>query len=320
MMKTLLSVVIILIIIALFSCNKLDFQKINKVTVPTINKSNTIITVQSKIIDISKEGIEQYGHCWNTLPEPTINNFFTSNKETAQKESYTDTLYSLLPDKQYFIRPYIISNSEVIYGTEESFFTPDSGIFLLCQSEILSASEVKLSNSISQVGSLIISEYGSEFYDSYGVGTSTKYQNLVKDYMFSDNFSNLEIGKRYFARAYGKLSESVTIKSNIVNIVMPILKVKTISYTVTGSTSAILSGEIEQLGFNQVSDYGFCWSATTSTPDFNSNLISKGSASQVTEYQTSITNLLSGQKYYFRAYAVENNAVYYGETLSFTVN
>lgn len=319
-MKILRSLINILIIIVLFSCNKLDFQRINKLTVPTINKSNTIITVQSKIIDISKEGIEQYGHCWNTLPEPTINNFFTSNTETAQKESFTDTLYNLLPNMQYFIRPYIISNSEVIYGKEESFYSPDSGIVIQCQSSVLSANEVKLTNSISQVGSLIISEYGNEIYDVYGVGANTKYFNLAKNTSFSDNFSTLEIGKRYIAWAYAKLSESVTIKSNIVNIIMPILRVKTISYTVTGSSSAILTGEIEQLGFNQVSDYGFCWSATTSNPDFNSNIISKGTISTPAYFYADFNNLVTGQTYYFRAYAVENNAVYYGETLSFTVN
>jgi hypothetical protein len=143
---------------------------------------------------------------------------------------------------------------------------------------------------------------------------------MTHDAEIKYEFTSLEKGKRYYFRAYAKLSETVTTYSNIIGKAIPKIKVKTSNVVITGSTSAALEGEIEALGFDPITEHGFCWSVISSAPDFNSNRISLGSISETGEYSFSLNGLVTNQTYYFRAYAVENNIVYYGETMSFTLN
>ena len=65
------------ILLILFSCKKVELNRINKVTTDDVSVLNTDVNAKGTIIDISKEGIAKYGHCWSTNAIPTINDFKT---------------------------------------------------------------------------------------------------------------------------------------------------------------------------------------------------------------------------------------------------
>ena len=59
---------------------------------------------------------------------------------------------------------------------------------------------------------------------------------------------------------------------------------------------------------------------TTSNPNINNYVIDLGSISSEGDFEYSITNVLQNTECYFRAYAIENNIITYGEVLNFRID
>ena len=233
---------------------------------------------------------------------------------------FSDTIWDLPPGTKYFIRSYLETPSEITYSSEKTFTSTLDKFDIVCNSlTLIDETTVNLTFSIF-AGSLIIPEYGYTIYDENDEGYEVSYFHLKRDTVINAVVSNLTKGKKYYFKAFAKPTDTNIKYSNEKSITIPKLIIKTLSYSKTSITTATLSGEVDQLGFYQISDYGFCWSVTTSNPDFNSNIISKGTISTPAYFYADFNNIVLAQTYYFRAYAVENNAVYYGETLSFTLN
>lgn len=79
-------------------------------------------------------------------------------------------------------------------------------------------------------------------------------------------------------------------------------------------TSAICAGEIPYDSTFIISDRGICWSTMTS-PTIEDNIISADSG--FGEFTVELSELISGTKYYIRAYASTGDVVGYGDELSF---
>ena len=73
-------------------------------------------------------------------------------------------------------------------------------------------------------------------------------------------------------------------------------------------------GKITYDGGASITEKGICWS-TSSNPDIADSFINSGS--DTSRYQSTITGLLSGTKYYVRAYAKNSDWTVYGEEVTF---
>ena len=80
--------------------------------------------------------------------------------------------------------------------------------------------------------------------------------------------------------------------------------------------SATVSGEIEYIGVTNITEMGFVYSATSESPGINSGKIAVPVADGT--FTKKFTALKPGTTYYVRTFAVEGNAVIYGNVLSFT--
>lgn len=84
--------------------------------------------VSGIVYDVGEKGLEQYGHCWSTQPDPILGNSpaigFGSMEEGT---GYNSLLDDLMPDTKYFMRSYVkAKNGEVEYGAPFEFHTlPD---------------------------------------------------------------------------------------------------------------------------------------------------------------------------------------------------
>lgn len=81
------------------------------------------------------------------------------------------------------------------------------------------------------------------------------------------------------------------------------------------STSAVSGGEITYDGGKTITAYGVCW-ATKEAPTVSDNKTEDGDG--IGKFTSTITNLEPGTTYYVRAYAVNANGVFYGETKMFS--
>ncbi len=79
-----------------------------------------------EVIEAGGELIIGRGVCWNTSPNPTINNSKTSNG-TGVGEYYSE-LTSLVPGTTYYVRSYFITRLGTNYGIENIFTTYSGNI------------------------------------------------------------------------------------------------------------------------------------------------------------------------------------------------
>lgn len=282
----------------------------------------TSITFSSAISggNISFDGhdpILTRGLCWDTISNPTIMKNHTT--ESAGIGSFTSSMKNLLPGKVYYIRAYATNTVGTAYGNERNFKTL-STIPTLSTKDISS-----ITASTATSGGQITSNGGANI-TARGVCWSINPNPIVKpdsitldgsgSGTFSSLISNLKPGTKYYIRAYATNSEG-TAYGNEHNFetlaTIPTLTSKVISLITTSTASS--GGEIIANGGANITARGVCWSINPNPvlrPD-SITLDGNGSGS----FNSLITNLMPGTRYYVRAYATNNVGTAYGNENNF---
>ena len=92
-------------------------------------------------------------------------------------------------------------------------------------------------------------------------------------------------------------------------------KVETI-YSKFENNQIIAKGNIIDLVEGGITDYGFCYAANNSFPTINNDRISLGATKKIGEFSANLIGLQAFNVYHFRAYAISNNVVTYGNIYS----
>lgn len=116
-----------------YAINKKGIGYSKTISFTTLGTSSSIATSASDSIDITSAilggtvasisdfSITDKGVCWSTNPNPTINDFKSSNGEGSG--SFISNLTGLTSGTRYYVRAYATNESKVIYGNEVSFKT-----------------------------------------------------------------------------------------------------------------------------------------------------------------------------------------------------
>jgi hypothetical protein len=92
-------------------------------------------------------------------------------------------------------------------------------------------------------------------------------------------------------------------------------KVETIK-SIFYNNQIIAKGNIIDMEEKGISDYGFCYAANNEFPTINNDRISLGTNNKTGEFSANLIGLQAFNVYYFRAYAISNNVVTYGNVFS----
>lgn len=167
------------------------------------------------IISDGGEPITEKGICWNTIPDPTVENFRKS--EGSGLASYISLMMELLPGTTYNVRAYAINKNGTAYGNNLSFSTlPEPPVLLTS-----AATSVKSDGVIT--GGTIISDGGSPII-SRGVCWSPIHNPTLADVKtangsgtgtFYSNITGLKSGTLYYARAYATNSAGTSYGNEI---------------------------------------------------------------------------------------------------------
>lgn len=71
------------------------------------------------------------------------------------------------------------------------------------------------------------------------------------------------------------------------------------------------------MGATDVTSYGFCYSATNTSPTIADNTVDLGSATTINLFSATIKNLVAATKYYIRTYAKNTAGTVYGDVITF---
>ena len=133
--------------------------------------------------------------------------------------------------------------------------------------------------------------------------------------MFSTTITDLDPNTLYHARAYAENSVGIAYGNEIVfttGIAAP--EVTTLGITDITQNKAMSGGKITYDGGAAITAKGVCWS-TSPEPDLSDSFTTNGT--DTSRYQSQMTGLLPGTKYYVRAYAKNSAWTVYGEEVIF---
>ena len=308
-------------VLLLFSCRKLELNRINKITTDEVTVTNTAVSAGGTIIDIGKKGITKYGHCWSVNATPTVNDAKTEFTNASAGLEFTSTLTHIAVNTAYYIRAYAVNAEETVYGEVKTVAVSSFAAVTVAASNVQIQNETAASvtGNIANLGALTAIEYGHCWATHTApviTDYKTNYGGLSSDINFGSALANLTMESTYYIRAYLRLNNTTVIYSNELSVVIHDLAVTTDNHSIAGTTAS-LQGTIVSLGVLPVTDHGHCWSSVTSSPNFNDNVISQGPATITGQYYSNLSGLVSGTTYYFRAYARKGNTIKYGIVKSF---
>ena len=307
------------------SCSKLDIKRVSKITTDEAEISNTAVSLSGTVIDLSSSSGIAYGHCWNTSGAPSLADAHTEFLNAESGISYTSILDDLEYNTTYYVRAYTRGESDTTYGEVKTIIISSTdGIQLnLTNLTILSESELEVNAEFSGMGSLKANNHGICWSNTVSPTIDDNYlsyEELNEDTSLTIGLNSLIQDTNYYFRAFLDLGDGVLLYSNELNILISDLKVITGNHN-TGTNSVVVEGEIISLGVLPVTDHGHCWSYNTSNPSLNDNVLSIGANATIGTFENSIP-LIQDQgnviTYYYRAYAVKENQIVYGEIKSFT--
>ena len=267
-------------------------------TVTTAVSDITSCSANGECISASGFGLQSWGICWSTSPNPTVDN---NNVEWSY-------MGNLVPNTTYYVRAYAINSVGIAYGNQVSFTTLSVEIITTAVSDIsgctaLSGGQSNLCNVYSS-GVCWSNSTNPTLADSHTQDGGSS---------FTSYLSGLIGYTTYYVRAYVTDNNGVSSYGNQVSFTTAFTGLVTTAVSeITGCTALI--GGLSAIC--EASAVGVCWSTSANPTLINFALQAQDVALSFNIY---INGLIGNTTYYARAYATnENGLTYYGNQVSFT--
>jgi hypothetical protein len=262
--------------------------------------------------------VKDKGICWATTYEPTTADHQLSGGTGIGLISLN--LTGLSPGNTYYVRGYVTTSTETIYGNQLQFNTQG---YLPATLATVAVSNITLTTAASGGN---VTALGGGMVSGKGVCWSTTsnptiFNNKTSDGTglgaYNSTLSGLTPGTLYYVRAYATNQAGTTYGQQVSFATMSIT-LATVSVPVISSvtlTSAFSSASVTADGGGTVSAKGICWS-TGSAPTIAGARTVDGAGTGA--YSSFMSNLSPGTIYYVRAYATNQAGTAYGPQVFFT--
>jgi hypothetical protein len=289
------------------SIPSLGTRYVLKITPTSAESGGTIIS--SGGIPLIVKGV-----CWNTNPNPTINDNKTNNGTNVS--SFTSNLSSLVPNTTYYVRAYATNSIGTGYGNEETFKT-ESGIIEITTNPVSSvtATTARSGGKITSDGGGSITERG--VYYSTNPSPTIADTKIVKGNgtgNFFTDLTGLNVNSTYYLRAYAINSAGTTYGNEEIFTTQNGIIIISSTISGIGGTLAILGGNVTSDGGLNMIDRGICYS---NNPNPTISDTKNYLTNQIGSYSLEIAGFSTNTTYYLRAFANNSLGTFYGNEISF---
>ncbi len=268
----------------------------------------------------TETSVSQYGHCWSTNENPTIEDSITEYSNNISLEPFTSSLDNLRENTTYYVRTYAINSIGTSYGEQISFTTLDAKEPTVSTSAVteISYTETTCGGTVSSTGTHAVTTRGvcwstienpsvdnDKTVDGSGTG------------LFSSNITGLHNNTTYYYRAYAtnSIGTSYGEQRIVTTVEATPPTVITTSVTDINYTSATCGGEVLNANGYEVTTRGVCWSISSNPTIFDNKTVD---GSGLGNFISSIEGLTENVVYYVRAYATNQIGTSYGNEISYT--
>ena len=279
------------------------------------NETTSITLNGSYKLTSSSTTVDECGFYYSSDSE-----FTSSMKVVAESksESYSAVFIPEYFDKEYYYKSYISNGISEITSSSKSFKMPDFDYFTNVGTPEVVASygkDVKMKASLVVAKGISISEKGIAYNTDGNVSVDDNKAMSSDQELISVEIKGLITGQKYYMRSYVVSGEQIAYSDEVEYIPHSAPALTTASITDITYTSA-RSGGLDLIDNGlEITSKGIVWSTnpnpsidvTTKTVDGDGN----------ENFDSSISSLTPGTKYYVRAYAVNADGVGYGNEISF---
>ena len=290
--------------------------------VPKFNSSNVVsfeaylAKVSAFIVLDGGDPVSNRGFCFSKNPNPSLVNgtVIQAGKGTLYYEA---TLLNLLPNQKYYVRPYATNNIGTAYGKQVEFTTSVGPAKMgNIQVSSITSTSARFDASILSAEGGNLSRRGfviSKNPDPYLYnGTVIEQGNGIGSFAYT--IQNLEKSTRYYVKAFAVNESGVSHSSQVMFTTLGLPGVSTnTNATNVGYTNFFVSGIVNSDGGSPILERGFCLN-TSGNPNVNENRIRVDG--QLGGFQTEYNGLRDGTTHYYRAYAINEVGVAYGNVVS----
>ena len=293
-----------------------------QVTTGEVTDITKVSAVGSGIV-VCENRVTAYGLCWNTQPNPTLDNFYTDEGPGAGP--FTSLMTGLTMGNTYYVRAYATNAGGTAYGNEQVFTIPVCNDPVVITKEVtdIDFNQAKCGGTLVDAGTKPIMFVGT-CYSAHGepvVGdTLTKVVTHPDNSTWISKLTELQPGTTYYVRAWAQSAcgygygPTITFTTPVATV--PVVNTYELTNITTSSVSA--HGEVLSDGGKSLLKRGFCWN-DTGNPSYGSpSSTCKEQYPHVSAFHDNITVLEASHTYYIRAFAVNELGAGYGEQLQFT--
>ena len=276
---------------------------------------------------IESKGIPAYterGFVYSTIfKNPTIESDEKVIVNGTGVGEFSANLSGLDKDVTYYVRAYATNSEGTAYGEAVSFeAVRQLPVVATLPVTDIGATSAVLHGSVEAEGVPAYIERGFVYSTTFTNPTIEAGEKVVVNGVgvgeFSANLLGLNGYITYYVRAYATNNEGTAYGEAVsFEAVRELPVVTTLPVTDINETTAVLHGSVEVEGIPAYTERGFVYSTTFSNPTIEADDKVVASGNGIGEFEVALTGLATDVKYYVRAYAMNDDGISYGESVSF---
>jgi len=318
-----ISLIILGLIIIFQACKDEELPEISgnkKIELTILKDSTSYVFAQltCELNEIPSFAIENYGFCWDTIAQVTIEKQSNSYSNLSN-QSFQKNIENLKPNKTYYVKGYIKSGDVVIYSNELTIKTLDAR-------PVVSTNDITNILADRAQGGGIVAAYETLFPITHrGICWAKTHNPSITDSitnngtgsgLFNCELKNLDAGVTYYVRAYAINKEGISYgEEKSFPTLDGVAELTTDSVRNITATSATFYGNIIDNDGLEILEKGFCWN-TSSNPTITNN-IQNVAGNILGSLNIEITGLELNTTFYVRTYIKNQEGTFYGNELSF---
>ena len=256
------------------------------------------------------------GVCWNTSPNPTIEDFLTD--DGSGPGHFNSELSGLSHSTTYYVKGYATDQYSTTYGDEMIFNTDSSPtIYTTSATEITATTATSGGYDLDNGGNTITAK---------GICWSIEHDPTLSDTFtedgagsndFTSYLTGLDHSTLYFVRAYATNNVGTTYAAEIWFTTDQLPTLSTSDASVVTTNTATSGGYDLDNGGDPITAKGVCW-GTMVYPTINDDHTVDGTGTD--DYTSYITGLNHSTTYHVRAYATNGGGTSYGNVDGFVTD
>jgi uncharacterized protein (TIGR02145 family) len=305
----------------------------NQVTFRTLNYSTPTITTTTPITNITQvtatgggtvtntggRTIAAWGVCWRTTSGPLITNAHTT--DSVGGSTFTSSITGLAANTLYYVRAYLTTTLGVtVYGANVQFRTLAAVVIpTVTTTAITNIARTTASSggNVTSAGNGVVSARGVCWATTQNptiVGSKTTDGSGTG--VFTSGLTMLAANTTYYVRAWASNTAGTGYGTQVSfttsNFTIPtVVHISTYDANIT-NTTAFITSKVTLDGGSTVTDFGVCWSTTSTLPTIADPHTRDGGGARY--YSSFVSPLIPNTLYYFRSYATNAIGTAYSVT------